>query len=67
VHKDGRTVSIAFTVGLLYGLQREVTGIVAVIRDETSRYAEERNLRRRLAELEGQAAHDPSRGGDGKG
>lgn len=67
VHKDGRTVSIAFTVGLLYGQQREVTGIVAVIRDETSRYAEERNLRKRLAELEGQAAHDPSRGGDGKG
>jgi PAS domain S-box-containing protein len=67
VHKDGRTVSIAFTVALLYGPQREVTGIAAVIRDETTRYAEERNLRKRLAELEGQAALDPSRGGDGKG
>ena len=39
VHKDGRALSIAFTVGLLYGPQREVTGIVAVIRDETSRYS----------------------------
>jgi hypothetical protein len=29
-----------------------VTGIVAVIRDETSRFTEERNLRKRLAELE---------------
>ena len=67
VHKDGRPLSIAFTVGLLYGQQREVTGIVAVIRDETSRYAEERNLHKRLAELEGPAALDPSRGGDGKG
>ncbi len=67
LHKDGRALSIAFTVGLLYGPQREVTGIVAVIRDETSRYAEERNLRKRIAELEGQVAVDPSRGGKGKG
>jgi hypothetical protein len=52
VHKDGRTLSIAFTVGLLFGLQREVIGIVAVIRDETTRFAEERNLRKRIAELE---------------
>ena len=52
LHKDGRTLSIAFTVGLIYGPQREVTGIVAVIRDETTRYTEERNLRKRVAELE---------------
>jgi len=52
VHKDGRTLSIAFTVGLLFGPQREVIGIVAVIRDETTRFAEERNLRKRIAELE---------------
>jgi hypothetical protein len=67
VHKDGRALSIAFTVGLIYGPRREVTGIVAVIRDETTRYSEERNLRKRLAELEGQVALDPSRGGDGGG
>ena len=52
VHKNGRTLSIAFTVGLLFGPQREVIGIVAVIRDETTRFAEERNLRKRIAELE---------------
>ena len=52
VHKDGRPLSIAFTVGLLYGPQRNVTGILAVIRDETARFAEDRNLRTRLAELE---------------
>ena len=52
LHKDGRALSIAFTVGLLYGPQQEVTGIVAVIRDETTRFAEERNLRKRVAELE---------------
>jgi PAS domain S-box-containing protein len=58
VHKDGRTLSIAVTVGLLYGSQREVRGIIAVIRDETTRFAEERNLRKRLAELERTVAPD---------
>jgi PAS domain S-box-containing protein len=54
VHKDGRSLSIAFTVAPLHsaGPERSVTGIVAVIRDETSRFTEERNLRKRLAELE---------------
>ena len=51
-HKDGRTLSIAFTVGLLLGPERKVTGLVAVIRDDTKRFAEERDLRKRLAELE---------------
>jgi PAS domain S-box-containing protein len=52
VHKDGRALSIAFTVGLLHGPQRGTTGIVAVIRDETARFAEERSVRKRLVELE---------------
>ena len=51
-HKDGRPLSIAFTVGLLYGPQGNVTGILAVIRDETARFAEDQHLRKRLAELE---------------
>lgn len=45
VHKDGRALSIAFTVALLFGSERQVTGIVAVVRDETQRFAEERQLR----------------------
>jgi len=52
VHKDGRALSIAFTVGLLHGPQGETTGIVAVIRDETARFDEEQSLRKRLVELE---------------
>ncbi|SRR5258706_8446265 len=56
VHKDGRSLSIAFTVALLYSPQKELTGIVAVIRDETSRFQEERNLRKRLTELEARAS-----------
>jgi PAS domain S-box-containing protein len=58
VHKDGRTLSIAFTVALLHtpGLEPKVTGIVAVIRDETTRFAQERDLRKRLAELEAKSS-----------
>jgi PAS domain S-box-containing protein len=55
VHKDGRALSIAFTVALLYSPERELTGIVAVIRDETARFQEDRNLRKRIAELEARA------------
>ena len=52
VHKDGRALSIAFTVALLHSADGKLTGIVAVIRDETSRFQEDRNLRKRIAELE---------------
>ncbi|WP_336491372.1 PAS domain-containing protein [Methylobacterium nigriterrae] len=52
LHKDGRPLSIAFTVALLHGADGAVTGIAAIIRDETARWNEERQMRRRLAELE---------------
>jgi PAS domain S-box-containing protein len=53
VHKDGRRLSIAFTVTLLRSPQQEICAVVAIIRDETKRWEEERALRQRLAELEG--------------
>lgn len=53
--KDGRTLSIAFTVALLYSTDRQVTGIVAIVREETERFNKERELRKRLAELEAEA------------
>jgi PAS domain S-box-containing protein len=52
VHKDGRAMSIAFTVALLFTPEQKVRAIVAVIRDETSRFNDDRALRKRLAELE---------------
>lgn len=55
LHKDGRTLSIAFTVALLTDATGKVTGIAAVVRDETARFAEDRALRKRVAELEGAA------------
>jgi len=56
LHKDGRALSIAFTVALLHDAGGTVTAIVAVVRDETARFTEDRKLRRRLAELEAGAA-----------
>jgi PAS domain S-box-containing protein len=52
LHKDGRTLSIAFTVALLRAPGDGARVIAAIVRDETSRWNEERELRRRLAELE---------------
>ena len=52
VHKDGRRLSIAFTVALVYSPNQEIQAIAAIIRDETSRWEEERALRQRVAELE---------------
>lgn len=56
LHKDGRSLSIAFTVALLFDPGGAVTGIAAIIRDETARWQEDRQLRRRLAEFEAKAA-----------
>jgi PAS domain S-box-containing protein len=55
LHKDGHSISIAFTVALLLTAENKPMAIAAVMRDETSRFAEDRNLRKRLAELEAKA------------
>lgn len=52
VHKDGHALSIAFTVALVSSAEGQATHIAAVIRDETARWKEERDLRKRLGELE---------------
>ena len=54
IHKDGHALSIAFTVALLATPAGEPTHIVSVIRDETARWKEERDLRKRLADAEAQ-------------
>lgn len=55
LHKEGHALSIAFTVALLTGRDGKVTGVAAVIRDETARWEEDRRLRKRVAELEAKA------------
>ena len=49
--KDSRALSIAFTVTLLDASDGGRI-ITAIVRDETTRWNEERELKRRLAELE---------------
>ena len=56
LHQNGSMLSIAFTVGMLFDEHQKVNGIVAVIRDETERFAEERALKKRIADLEGSRA-----------
>ena len=48
LHADGVRRSIAFTVTLLRDADDSVIGIVAVVRDETVRWQEEQELRRRV-------------------
>lgn len=52
LHADGERRSIAFTVTLLADGDGATTGIAAVIRDETERWREEQDLRRRLRDAE---------------
>lgn len=52
LHKEGKPLSIAFTVAMLHTPAGEVSAIVAVVRDETERWSEERKLRARVAQLD---------------
>lgn len=56
LHRDGRRLSIAFTVTLLreHGESRP-SGIAAVLRDDTERWEDRRQLRQEVAQL--RAAH----------
>jgi PAS domain S-box-containing protein len=56
LHKEGHPLSIAFTVAMLHAADGKVSAIVAIVRDETKRWTEERDLRRRIGELEAKAA-----------
>jgi PAS domain S-box-containing protein len=52
IDKAGRLFSIAFTVALLHSADNKVSGIAAVIREDTQRFEKERAQRKRIAELE---------------
>lgn len=52
VTKDGRSISIEFTIQMLHGPGGELLGPVAIIRDVTQRFQREKELGRRLKELE---------------
>ena len=60
IKKDGSAISIAFTVAMLFGADQKVNAIVALIRDDTQRFNDERALKKRLFEAEAKVAATPS-------
>jgi PAS domain S-box-containing protein len=54
LRKDGTRISIEFTIALLRDASGNLLGPAAILRDVTARWNEDRELRKRLAELEAQ-------------
>ncbi len=54
-HKDGRQISVEFTILPFHDAAGTLTGIAAVMRDATARFEETRALRRELAALKAEA------------
>jgi PAS domain S-box-containing protein len=50
LHKDGRRISLEFTIVPLTDEQGQMQGLAAVMRDVTSRFEEIRGLKKKLAE-----------------
>ncbi len=52
IRKDGSTISIEFTIQMLKDADGQILGPVAIIRDVTKRFLREKEMARRLKELE---------------
>ena len=52
IHKDGRSISIAFSVTMIFDDHNQPMAIAAIVRDETERFQEERKLKEKLTALE---------------
>lgn len=52
LRKDGTRISLEFSIGLLRDATGEVLGAVAIMRDVTARWQQEKTLKERLAALE---------------
>ncbi len=55
LRKDGRPLSLEFSVQLLKGADGRIEGIAAVLRDVTERFARDKELRAKLRDLEARA------------
>jgi len=60
ITKEGRQISVEFTIVLLYAPDRRVSGVGAILRDVTARFEETRRLRRELAAFAASAHADAS-------
>ena len=55
VTKDGRSISVEFTIQMLRGPDGQLLGPLAIMRDVTKRFLREKELARRLKEAEAKA------------
>ena len=53
-HKDGKHISVEFTIILVKGRRNEILGSAAIMRDVTERWQKEKELNERLKSLESQ-------------
>jgi PAS domain S-box-containing protein len=54
MRKDGTRISVEFSIAMLRDDQGALMGIAAILRDVSERFEKDRELRKRLAELEAQ-------------
>lgn len=54
IRKDGRTISVEFTILLVRNRQNEIIGTASIIRDVTERWEQEKELKKKLKFLENQ-------------
>jgi PAS domain S-box-containing protein len=54
INKDGKRISVEFTVILITDNKDNISGVAAIIRDVSARWERDRTMQRRLADLEAQ-------------
>ena len=60
IRKDGTQISLEFSIALLRGATGDLQGAVAILRDVTDRWQQEKALKERLAALEASAGIPPN-------
>ena len=58
LHKDGRQISIEFSIQLVRDGDDQIAWVVAIIRDVTERFSREKKLRAQLKSLQTKGAQD---------
>ena len=61
IRKDGTRISLEFSIALLRGATGDIQGAVAILRDVTARWQQEKALKERMAALEASKGSEPKR------